>query len=93
MQISKTILMSPSEVRRVLRDIGSKSTATGSNVMLDFMRTLDGNVQWRNGMPAARDCVAYRKIFMKQAGDDERCSGIKPKPTPAVGKLPPPRCL
>lgn len=85
--------MSPSEVRRVLRDIGSKSTATGSNVMLDFMRTLDGNVQWRNGMPAARDCVAYRKIFMKQAGDDERCSGIKPKPTPAVGKLPPPRCL
>ena len=44
MQISKTILMSPSEVRRVLRDIGSKSTVTGSNIMLDFMRTLDGNV-------------------------------------------------
>lgn len=90
-QISKMILMSPSEVRRMLRDIGSKSTATGSNIMLGFMRTLDGNVQWRNGMPAARDCVAYRKIFMKQAGDDGRCSGIKPKPTPVVGKLPPPR--
>lgn len=84
MQISKIILMSPSEVRRVLRDIGSKSTVTGSNIMLGFMRTLDGNVRWRNDMPAARDCVAYRKILMKQAGDDERCSGIKPKLTPAV---------
>ena len=70
MQISKIILMSPSEVRRVLRDIGSKSTVTGSNILLGFMRTLDSNVQWRNGMPAA--------------GDDERCSGIKPKLTPAV---------
>ena len=87
------ILMSPSEVRRMLSDTGSKSTVTGSNIMLGFMRTLDGNVQWRRGMPAARDCVAYRKIFMKQAGDDGRCSGNKPKPTAAVGKLPPPRCL
>ena len=86
------ILMAPSEVSRMLRDIGSKSTASGQNVMLGFMRTLDGNVQWRNGMPAARDCVAYRKIFMKQAGDDGRCSGItKPKPTPVVGKAPAPK--
>lgn len=93
-QISKMIFLSPSELRRLLRDIGSKSTTTGQNVMLGFMRTLDGDVQWRNGMPAARDCVAYRKIFMKQAGDDGRCAGAtkpKPKPGPVAGKLPPPK--
>ena len=90
-QISKMILMSPSEVSRMLRDIGSKSTRSGQNIMLGFMRSLDGNVQWRNGMPAARDCVAYRKIFMKQAGDDGKCSAIKPKPTPVAGGKPPPK--
>ena len=93
-QISKMILMSPSEVSRMLRDVGSKSTRSGPNIMLGFMRTLDGNVQWRNGMAAAKDCVAYRKVFMKQAGDDGRCSGVKPKPKPtpvAGGKLPAPK--
>ena len=92
-QISKMILMSRGEVSRMLRDIGSKSTASGPNVMLGFMRTLDGNVQWRNGMPAARDCVAYRKIFMKQAGDNASCAGAaKPKPTPvSTGGTPAPK--
>lgn len=47
----------------MLSDTGSKSTVTGSNIMLGFMRTLDGNVQWRRGMPAARDCVAYRTRY------------------------------
>ena len=89
-QISKMILMSPSEVSRMLRDIGSKSTASGQNIMLGFMQTLDGNLQWQNGMAAARDCVAYRKIFMRQAGDNGSCAGAsKPKPTPVSGGTPP----
>jgi len=91
-QISKMILMAPSEVSRMLRDIGSKSTASGSNIMLGFMETLDGSEQWQNGMPAARDCAAYRRIFMRQAGDGGSCAAAeKPKPTPVAAGLPAPK--
>ncbi len=74
--LSKLILLDPSEVNRLLSDLGSGAELTTQNVMLGFIRTLDGDNQWtataaeQNGMVFAKDCTAYAQIFMRQAGEE-----------------------
>ncbi|MBW4457356.1 MAG: hypothetical protein KME55_34470 [Nostoc indistinguendum CM1-VF10] len=72
--MSKLILLSQSEVNRLLSDLGSSVRLQQPNVMLGFISTLDGDNQWSNGMVFAQDCNAYRQIFMKQPGEKSSCS-------------------
>ena len=72
--MSKLILLSQSEVNRLLSDLGSSARLQQPNVMLGFINTLDGDNQWSNGMVFAQDCNAYRQIFMKQPGEKSSCS-------------------
>ena len=72
--MSKLALLSQGEVNRLLSDLGSTATLDRPNIMLGFVDTLDGDNQWQNGMALAKDCNAYRQVFMKQAGDGSACS-------------------
>lgn len=68
----KMLMMTPASVNQLMSDLGSTSTLSGSNVMLGYIKTLDGSNQWNANsvkMVAASDCAAYRKIFMKQPGE------------------------
>jgi hypothetical protein len=80
--MSKLILLGQSEVNRLLSDLGSSARLQQPNVMLGFIRTLDGDNQWPNGMVFGRDCNAYRQIFMKQPGERGNCAiASNPPPT------------
>lgn len=79
--MSKLILLKPNEVNRLLRDLfsdlGSPAPVLNeSNIMLGFIRTLDGDNQWftPSKMVLAQDCRAYRKVFMRQPGERDGCS-------------------
>ncbi|WP_309728910.1 zinc dependent phospholipase C family protein [Chamaesiphon sp. OTE_75_metabat_556] len=66
--MSKLVLLNRSELNRLMVDLGSSSRLTEPNVMLGFVRTLDGSNQWNTPsvMVLAKECSTYRKIFMKQ---------------------------
>jgi len=76
--MSKLILLSQSEVNRLLSDLGSSARLNQANAMLGFIQTLDGDNQWQRGMVVAQNCDAYRKVFMQQAG--ERLCAIATNP-------------
>lgn len=79
--MSKLILLGQSEVNRLLSDLKSSARLQQPNVMLGFIRTLDGDNQWASGMVFAQDCNAYRQIFMKQPGERGACSsGVSQTP-------------
>lgn len=70
----KLLLMSRDGINQLLRDLrpNAPKTLAASNVMLGFARTLDGSNQWiinPEKMVLADDCIAYRKIFMRQVGE------------------------
>lgn len=77
--MSKLILLSQSEVNRLLSDLKSSVRLQQPNVMLGFISTLDGDNQWSSGMVFAQDCNAYRQIFMKQPGEKGSCLGNVPQ--------------
>jgi hypothetical protein len=66
--MSKLVFLNRSELNRLMADLGSSSRLTEPNVMLGFVRTLDGSDQWKTPsvMVLAKECSTYRKIFMKQ---------------------------
>ncbi len=74
--ISKLILLESSEINRLLQDLGSTERLNEPNIALGFIQTLDGDNQWASPkkMVFAKDCNAYRKIFMRQAGEQGGCS-------------------
>ncbi len=79
--ISKLIMLGQGEVNRLLGDLQSSARLQQSNVMLGFINTLDGDNQWvapPDRMVFARDCSAYRKIFMKQPGERGGCAVSAP---------------
>ncbi len=84
--MSKLILLGQSEVNRLLSDLGSSVRLQQPNIMLGFIRTLDGDNQWSSGMVFAQDCNAYRQIFMKQPGEQGNCAiaTAPQKPQPAL---------
>lgn len=74
--INKLILLSTSEMNRLLADLGSSQTLQTSNVMLGFIRILDGDNEWHNHSDQlifARDCSLYRQLFMTQIGEKGGC--------------------
>ncbi len=71
--MTKVLLMSKSEVDRLMADLGSSDRMDHANAMLGFIETLDGSAQWKANaakMIVARDDNAYRQIFMEQTGED-----------------------
>ena len=76
--MSKLALMKPSEINRLLNDLNSRERLVEDNVMLGFMKTLDGDNQWLQGMEFAKDCDTYRQIFLQQIGETP-CEGSMPE--------------
>lgn len=75
MVMIKLLMMKPSEVDRLIRDLGGSATlgpqpgtTIDNNPMLGFAETIDGSHQWMNGnkLVFARECTVYRKLFMNQ---------------------------
>jgi hypothetical protein len=77
--MTKLLLLDSSEVNRLLADLDSNRRFGGVNAMLGFIRTLDGDNQWRANpgnpglMILADDCGAYRQVFMRQVGEKGGC--------------------
>jgi hypothetical protein len=73
--LSKLILMEPSEIDRLLSELGSSLRMTEPNIMLGFIRSLDEDNQWLDDdkksekMLFARETDVYQKIFMRQTGE------------------------
>ena len=70
--LTKLLMMEPSEVNRLMHDLGSSKTLGQPSAILGFARTMDGSNQWSvnpEKMVAAEDVAAYRKIFMRQSGE------------------------
>ena len=82
--MSKLLLLNQSGMNRLLRDLGSSLSLTEPNAMLGFIRTLDGDNQWHinpQKMILAQDCNAYRKVFMRQTGEEGGCAVPVPEPS------------
>ena len=76
--MSKLILLKPSELNRLFEQLGlgSNSDSHTSNIMLGFIKTLDGDNEWSKDdgkMKIAENCEAYSKIFMSQPGEERPC--------------------
>lgn len=78
--ISKMVLLGRDEMNRLLSDLGSSTrlNAPNSNIMLGFIRTLDGDNEWHDNAPyklaLALECNAYTKVFMSQTGEQGGCA-------------------
>jgi len=83
--MSKLIYLAPATINQLLSDLGSRQRINSSNIMLGFVRSLDGSGQWRDGMALARDCAAYNQVFMALPGTGT-CDGkpVAATPTPAA---------
>lgn len=77
--INKLILLSPSEMNRLLSDLGSTESLQTDNVMLGFIRILDGDNEWHNHdekMVFAQNCDLYSQLFMHQIGEENGCETV-----------------
>lgn len=65
--VSKLILLSPNQINQLMSKLGGANAPVlkQPNVMLGFIRTLDGSTQWRAGMAPAKDCKIYNQLFME----------------------------
>ncbi|MEQ1921129.1 MAG: hypothetical protein ABL952_01355 [Pyrinomonadaceae bacterium] len=66
--MSKLLLLSKDSVNKLLADLGSKNRLEKPDIMLGFIKTLDGDNQ-QAGMVLGRDCRSYRQVFMRFAGE------------------------
>ncbi|WP_445172178.1 DUF4189 domain-containing protein [Microcoleus sp.] len=66
--MSKLLLLSKEGINQLLADLGDSSRLDKPNIMLGFIKTLDGDNEQRK-MVLAQNCSTYRQIFMKQAGE------------------------
>ena len=66
--MSKLLLLSKDSVNKLMVDLGSKDRLEKPNIMLGFIKTLDGDNQ-QAGMILGRDCGNYRQVFMRFAGE------------------------
>ncbi len=79
--MTKLIFMSPSEINRLLRELGSPDRLIQKqpNAMLGFIRSLDSDNQWHENpvkMVFATSADVYKEIFFTQTGEKEH----KPPP-------------
>lgn len=63
--LSKLLLLTPTQINELVRELGGKEELAEPNVMLGFVPSLDGSRQWRAGskLVFARDCLVYDKLF------------------------------
>ncbi len=66
--MSKLLLLSKESVNKLMADLGSKNRLEKPDIMLGFIKTLDGDNQ-QAGMILGRDCDSYRQVFMRFAGE------------------------
>ena len=66
--MSKLLLLSKVSVNKLMADLGSKERLEKPDIMLGFLKTLDGDNQ-QAGMILGRDCGKYRLVFMRFAGE------------------------
>jgi hypothetical protein len=71
--LSKLILLSPQSIDMLVASLGGQVQLHEPNIMLGFIRTLDGSRQWRSGAFIAEDCAFYDAIFMAIPGEG-RCA-------------------
>ncbi|MBK7932723.1 MAG: hypothetical protein IPK01_04350 [Acidobacteria bacterium] len=62
------MLISKDSVNKLLTDLGSSDRLEKPDIMLGFLKTLDGDNQ-QAGMILGRDCSKYRQVFMSFAGE------------------------
>jgi hypothetical protein len=67
--LSKLILLSPQSIDMLVASLGGQVQLHEPNIMLGFIRTLDGSRQWRSGAFIAEDCAFYDAIFMAIPGE------------------------
>lgn len=70
--MTKLLLMAPSEVDRMLADLGSQTRLRAPNAMLGFIRSLDSGNEWHKHPEhlVAIDAGVYQNLFMRQQGDE-----------------------
>ena len=66
--MSKLLLLSKDSVNKLMADLGSTERLEKPDIMLGFLKTLDGDNQ-QTGMILGRDCSKYRQVFMSFAGE------------------------
>ena len=66
--MSKLLLLSKVSVNKLMADLGSTERLEKPDIMLGFLKTLDGDNQ-QAGMILGRDCGKYRLVFMSFAGE------------------------
>ena len=66
--MSKLLLLSKDSVNKLMADLGSTNRLEKPDIMLGFIKTLDGDNQ-QAGMILGRDCRSYRQVFMRFAGE------------------------
>ncbi len=79
--MTKLLLLGRGEINRLLADLGAASRLEEPNVMLGFIKTLDGDNQWQkneNKMVFAREPAVYRRIFMRQTGEEPPAAAPEP---------------
>lgn len=85
--MTKLLLLPPSEINRLLGDLGSSARLREPNVLLGFIRTLDGDNQWKRNTRKLvfwNDEAAYKQIFMCQTGEeDAACCACGSRPAHA----------
>lgn len=71
--MSKLLLLAPTQINNLAIDLGLRRSSASPNVMLGFIRTLDGDNEWVKNVPNvmlfAGDCQVYRQLFMRQLGE------------------------
>lgn len=73
--LSKLVLLPPSEINRLIKDLGGTGTLGAANVMLGFNRKLDGSAQWKANADGPGRLVfveagVYDKLFLPVKGED-----------------------
>lgn len=75
--LAKMVLLSPSEYRRLISDLGGAPGAIlGQNAALGYIRTLDGKQQWADNNSPFKSCRVFNALFKRQIGGGKLESGL-----------------
>ncbi|MBE9031315.1 zinc dependent phospholipase C family protein [filamentous cyanobacterium LEGE 11480] len=67
--MTKLMMLNRTEVNRLMRDLGGKRRLRSSNIMLGYIRSLDGGNEQKR-MVLGENCTIYRSVFKRQAGEN-----------------------
>ncbi len=76
--MSKLILLSSGEFRRLIGEFGGPTADLQPNAALGYIHSLDDNNQWRDSTSPFATCTVFSQLFMPQTGgktmDDGNCA-------------------